>query len=95
MKEKTNEVILDQLKEMWKTKFAGKKAAWDQAPKWPAKLVSTSFKLNDVPYTIRPADIGLNDDCWDQGFMESIQGEITSDLKAHGATDIYNTGYLD
>lgn len=38
---------------------------------------------------------GLTCDCWDQGFMETIQSDIEKDLKAYGATDIYSFGFLD
>ena len=39
--------------------------------------------------------LGLDDDCWDQGFMESIQSDIKKDLKEYGAYDIYNFGFID
>ena len=36
-----------------------------------------------------------DDDCWDQGFMESIQSDLSKDLEEAGATDIRNLGFLD
>ena len=95
MKASINKMILDTLKQKWKTKFEAKKKEWDKNPGWPAKNVETEFSLNGINYSLFPDDIGLTYDCWDQGFMESIQAEITKDLEELGATDIYNTGYLD
>lgn len=92
---KSNEQILSELKEKWKECFREAKEKWDQDPGWPAKLVSTTFVLNGVKYTIEPPDLGLSYDPWDQGFMESIQGDIRKDLEECGATDVYNTGFLD
>lgn len=90
-----NQQILQILKEEWKNKFKAKKGEWDKNPGWPAKLVETWFTLNGEKYTIKPEDIGLTSDGWDQGFMESIQGEIEKDLESYGATDVYNLGFLD
>ena len=92
---KSNEQILFELKEKWKECFREAKKKWDQDPGWPAKLVSTTFVLNGVTYTIEPPDLGLSYDPWDQGFMESIQRYIRADLEECGATDVYNTGFLD
>lgn len=36
-----------------------------------------------------------DDDCRDQGFMESIQSDLGKDLEEAGATDIRNLGFLD
>ena len=90
-----NQQIIDILKNKWKAAFKAKKEEWDKNPGWPAKLVETSFKLNGKSYSLYPADIGLTDDGWDQGFMESIQADIERDLEEYGATDIYNLGFLD
>lgn len=92
---KSNEQIIFELKEKWKECFREAKEKWNQDPGWPAKLVSTTFVLNGVKYTIEPPDLGLSYDPWDQGFMESIQGDIRKDLEECGATDVYNTGFLD
>ena len=86
---------VDFLKEKWKKDIVAKKAEWDKDPGWPAKLVETEFELNGIKYIIRPADIGLSDDCWDQGLMESFQSVMKKDLKEYGAVNIYNTGFLD
>lgn len=90
-----NQQILSLLKGKWKDKFSKKKQAWDKASGWPAKLVKTTFILNGIKYTIGPKAIGLGTACWDQGFMESIQGDIEKDLEEYGAADIYNYGFLD
>ena len=90
-----NQQILDFLKNKWKTEFVKKKAKWDKNPEWPAKYVETRFKLNGAEYTLLPKDIGLTSDCWDQGFMESIQSAIKKDLEEYGAYDIYNFGFID
>ena len=91
-----NRQTLDMLKELWRDKFRKEKEEWDRHPKWPAKLVGTYFELNGIEYSIGPADVGLDAaDCWDQGFMESIQFDISRDLKAYGATKIFNDGFLD
>ena len=90
-----NHQILSILKNEWKSKFREKKEEWDKKPGWPAKLVETIFTLNGIKYSIKPEDIGLSSDGWDQGFMESIQGEIEKDLESYGAADVYNLGFLD
>ena len=90
-----NEEILNILKNDWKNRFKKKKEEWDKDPGWLSKLVSTDFKLNGKWYTIMPEDIGLTSDGWDQGFMETIQGEIEKDLEKYGATKVYNHGFID
>lgn len=91
----TNQQIIDNLIAKWKKDFVKEKEEWDRHPGWPAKLVETKFTLNGIEYTIQPHDLGLQDDCWDQGFMEKIQGDLRKDLEAAGAVDIYNLGFLD
>ena len=83
------------LKEKWKKDFLKEKEEWDKKPGWPAKYVETKFKIDGEAYSIRPVDIGLTDDCWDQGFMESVQKKIKDDLKQYGATDICSLGFMD
>ena len=90
-----NQQILSIMKELWRNKFKNEKEEWDKNPQWPAKLVNTTFKLHGIKYTIFPSDIGLSTDPWDQGFMESIQNDIETDLKEYGATDIFSCGFLD
>ena len=90
-----NQQIADDLKELWKEKFRKKKEEWDKAPIWPAKYVETVFRLNGIQYSIKPEDIGLEKDPWDEGFMESIQRDIEEDLKRYGADEIRSTGFLD
>lgn len=90
-----NQQILDALKNKWKVEFAAQKEEWDKNPGWPAKLVKTKFTLNGIKYSLFPTDIGLTHDCWDQGFMETIQSDIEKDLKLYGAAEIYNLGFLD
>lgn len=90
-----NEQIICFLKEKWKKDMVSEKEEWDKKPGWPAKLVSTKFTLNGIEYKLGPRDIGLNDDCWDQGFMETFQGRMEKDLIACGATKVYNCGFLD
>ena len=86
---------VDFLKEKWKKDIVAKKAEWDENPGWPAKLVSTEFEMNGIKYVMRPADIGLSDDCWDQGLMEHFQGNMKKDLEKYGATEIWNEGFID
>ena len=63
---------------------------------WPAKLVQTVFKLDGQAYSITPDMIGLTQgDCWDEGLMECLQGDLGKDLKAIGATDVCHLGFLD
>ncbi len=90
-----NQHILDVLKSKWKAEFAVKKEEWDKNPRWPAKLVKTKFILNGVQYSLFPNDIGLTYDSWDQGFMETIQSDISEDLEVYGAVDIPNIGFID
>lgn len=91
----TNQQIIDNLIAKWNKDFVKEKEEWDKHPGWPAKLVETKFTLNGIEYTIQPHDLGLQDDCWDQGFMETIQGRISKDLEACGAIRIYNHGFID
>ena len=90
-----NELIIDYLKEKWKKDIVLEKEEWDKNPGWPAKLVETRFTLNGIKYVIEPRDLGLKDDCWDQGFMESFQETLMTDLEANGAIEVYNLGFLD
>ena len=87
--------IIDALKAKWKKDLAPKKEEWDKAPGWPSKMVETTFKLNGNDYRILPRDLGLSNDCWDQGFMESVQSVLEKDLEAAGATHIHSTGFID
>ena len=86
---------VDGLIEKWKKDLVPLKEEWDRKPGWPAKLVRTEFVLDGVWYEVRPEDLGLTDDCWDQGFMESYQKVMSDDLRACGATRIHNVGFLD
>lgn len=90
-----NRQILEVLKSRWKAAFAARKEEWDKKPRWPAKYVRTKFLLNGVEYSLFPTDIGLTHNNWDQGFMESVQSEISEDLEAYGATDIHSMGFID
>ena len=90
-----NQQILELLKNKWKAEFKSKKEEWDKVPGWPAKHVETGFTLNGISYSLHPIDIGLTNDGWDQGFMESVQADICKDLEAYGATDFYNLGFID
>lgn len=92
---KENQKIIEFLIDKWKKDMVKGKEEWDKNPGWPAKLVETKFKLNGVEYTIEPKDLGLDDDCWDQGFMETFQGRMKKDLEQYGATDIYIFGFMD
>ena len=89
------EQTIELLKEKWKQDFAEKKAEWDRDPGWPAKLVKTKFTLYGKQYALESEDLGHEGDCWDQGFMESVQHLMKKDLESYGATDIYNLGFLD
>ena len=91
----TDNKTIEFLKEKWKKDFLKEKEEWDRKPRWPAKYVETRFKMDGESYTRGPVDIGLTDDCWDQGFMESIQKYIRADLEQYGATDIRNLGFMD
>ena len=90
-----NRQTLNALIDRWRNDFAAQKEQWDKKPLWPAKLVETWFTLNGINYCLYPADLGLSDDCWDQGFMESVQAEIGHDLEEYGAIDIIHCGFLD
>ncbi len=89
-----NRQILDLLIDKWKRELLPRKEEWLKNG-WPSKLVQTSFELNGIAYEIYPEDIGLGGDCWDAGFMESIQPDIEKDLAAYGAMHIYHFGFLD
>ncbi len=39
--------------------------------------------------------IGLDGDGWNQGFMETVQGDMEKDLKMVGATEIHSYGFID
>ena len=97
--EEAMKLVADQtvkfLLEKWKKELVPKKKEWDKKPGWPAKLVETTFVLNGKEYSIKAPDLGLTDDCWDQGFMETIQGDMKKDLEELGAEDIYSMGFID
>ena len=95
MTNRKDQKIVDFLIDKWKKDMIREKEEWDKDPGWPAKLVRTEFELNGTTYTIRPQELGLKDDCWDQGFMESFQAKMRADLEQYGATEIYNFGFLD
>ena len=95
METKAEVETVEGLIEKWKKDLVPLKEEWDRKPGWPAKLVRTEFVLDGVWYEVRPEDLGLTDDCWDQGFMESYQKVMSDDLKACGATKICNMGFLD
>jgi len=48
-----------------------------------------------MKYTIVPEDLGLTENCWEQGLMESFQGEISKALEKYGATSVVNSGFID
>ena len=97
--EEAMKLVADQtvkfLLEKWKKELVPKKEEWDKKPGWPAKLVETTFVLNGKEYSIKAPDLGLTDDCWDQGFMETIQGDMKKDLEELGAENIYSMGFID
>ena len=82
------------LSEKWKRDFAEEKRVWDEKPRWPAKHVRTEFRLYGRSLVIKPEDIGLTNNGWDQGFMETIQNKIERDLACFNATDICSFGFL-
>ena len=91
LNENTIEFLISKLKE----DLEAVRTEWDKKPGWPAKLVETSFILNGMKYTIVPEDLGLTDNCWEQGLMESFQGEIRKVLEKYGATSVVNSGFID
>ncbi len=81
---------------MWSEKKEQYREAWENGGYWPAKYVETTFYLKGKQYSIMPDSIGLEKgDSWDEGFMESLQGDIGEDLKKLGATEIRHVGFLD
>ena len=80
----------------WTEKKEQYRAAWENGGNWPAKYVNTTFYLKGKQYSITPDSIGLeNGECWDEGFLEFLQGDIGEDLKKLGATEIRHMGFLD
>ena len=92
-----NDDAVEVLLQTWKDKMPPLKEAWySQSEGWPAKYVETSFYLNGKAYSIKPDDIGLETgNCWDEGLMENLQGDIGDDLEKLGATEIRHIGFLD
>ena len=90
-----SDTIVQNLIKKWKEKYTQAKAEWDKKPKWPAKLVSTSFCLYGKHHIIKPEDFGWDKNSFDEGFMESIQKELEKDLSEAGATEIASSGELD
>lgn len=90
-----NRQILDLLITKWNGEFREEKEEWDRHPGWPSKYVETIFILNGVKLSLLPKDLGYTDNCWDQGFMETIQGRMKKDLEEYGATGILNIGFID
>lgn len=87
--------IVEDLLGKWDEKFARKRELWYENPGWEAKLVHITFTLNGYEFELIPKSLGLTSDGWDQGFMESISGDIKKDLEAVGATEVYCEGFMD
>lgn len=81
----------------WRGKIGALKETWySQHRGWPAKYVETTFYFKGKQYSIKPDDIGLETgNCWDEGLMEDLQGDIGEDLKKIGAKEIRHFGFLD
>ena len=90
-----NAQILEILRARWKETLKTKYEKWNENPMWPAKGVHTSFKLNGISCGVGPEDLGLTSDGWDQGFMETVQSDIESDLREYGAREIHHYGFID
>ena len=90
-----NRQILDLLITKWNGEFREEKEEWDRHPGWPSKYVETIFTLNGAKLCLLPKDLGYTDNCWDQGFMETVQGRMKKDLEEYGATGILNIGFID
>ncbi len=87
---------VDAFVKMWTEKKEQYRDAWENGGGWPAKYVETTFYLKGKQYSITPDKIGLErGDSWDEGFMESLQGAMGTDLKKLGATEIQHIGFLD
>ena len=85
---------LQALLERWKVKKEDYREAFHNG--WPAKYVQTFFELDGEEYCITPDMIGLTKgNCWDEGFMEFLQGHLEADLKEIGATKIGHLGFID
>ena len=89
------EQLFEFLTAKWKNGFQKERAEWLNSYRWPAKLVSTSYRYEGYSYDIKPEDLGLSDDPYDQGFMESIQFDLEEDLRRYGATHIISGGLMD
>lgn len=83
------------LKKKWSKELIPEKEKWDESPMWSAKCVETTFRLYGIDYSIRPIDIGLTYDGWEQGFMECFQETMDKDLKEYGAENIRHFGFID
>jgi hypothetical protein len=87
--------LFDFLTSKWKTDFQERKAEWNKDSGWMAKLVSTVYDYEGIRYDVRPRHLGLRDDSFDQGFMESVQEDMEKDLREYGATYVMSIGFLD
>ena len=92
-----DDAAVEDLLKKWREKMGPLKETWyHQIRGWPAKYVETVFYLKGKQYSIKPDDIGLETgNCWDEGLMEDLQGDISEDLKELGATEIRHFGFLD
>ena len=86
---------LEFLKDMWREKYAREKEDWDKNPGWPAKLVRTDYVLNGIEGSITAKDLPFSSGPYFEGFFESIQTGIESDLQKYGAYITSSTGMLD
>ena len=81
---------------LWTEKKEQYREKWNSMGGWPAKYVKTTFYLKGKQYVITPDSIGLKKgECWDEGFMEYLQGDIGAELKALGAEEVRHSGFLD
>ena len=91
-----DDAAVEALLSKWREKAAPLADTWYANAGWPAKYVETTFYLQGKQYSIKPDDIGLETgNCWDEGLMEYLQGDIDEDLKKIGATEIRHYGFLD
>ena len=89
-----DDAAVEALLKAWTEKKEDYRAGFNYG--WPAKYVETTFYLNGKQYIITPDSIGLKrGDCWDEGLLEYLQGDIGEDLKKMGATEIRHVGFLD
>ena len=86
------------LVEEWKDKKEAYREEFGSG--WPTKLVRTYFTYKGEEYVLEPDQFAKEEIspymyAWESGLMECYQLDLSRDLEALGAENLFNNGFLD